>query len=235
MSTVLTIAGLQNTQIDLAPDAFERREDILATTRSVTAVADAMDAEIAADALRLVTGLVKEVEDARTTIKAPVLELGKKIDATAKGFAADLATEKTRLERILGDYQAAERAKADKLRREAQEEADRLAHEAQKAAVAADRATNSGDADRTQQVAAAAETKAIEARVNVATIAPTAPAGVAVRQNWKYEVTDIKALFKARPDLCVIEPNAAAIRAQIPHNQDIPGLRIWQEAKASIR
>lgn len=235
MSSVFTLAGLQQAHIALAPDAFERREDILATTREVKTVTDAMDAEMAADALRLVTGIVKEVEDARTTIKAPVLELGKKIDATAKDFAVELAAEKTRLGRILGDYQAAERAKADKLRREAQDEADRLAREAQKAALAADRATNSGDADRTQQVAAAAETKAIEARVAVATIAPTAPAGVAVRQNWKYEVTDIKALFKARPDLCVIEPNAEAIRAQIPHNQDIPGLRIWQEAKASIR
>lgn len=69
----------------------------------------------------------------------------------------------------------------------------------------------------------------------VATIAPTKPEGVAVRQSYKFEVTDIKALFKARPDLCVIEPNNAAIRAQIPHNQNIPGLRIWQEAKASIR
>jgi hypothetical protein len=235
VSAVLTIAGLQQAQIALAPDAFERREDILATTRSVVAVADAMDAEIAADALKLVTGLVKEVESARVEIGKPVLELTRQINAKAKDFTTELATEKTRLERILGDYQAAERTKADKLRREAQEEADRLARAAEKAALDADRATNSGDADRTQQVAAAAETKAIEARVNVATIAPTAPAGVAVRQNWKFEVTDIVALFKARPDLCVIEPNNAAIRAQIPYNQKIPGLRIWQEAKASVR
>jgi len=49
------------------------------------------------------------------------------------------------------------------------------------------------------------------------------------------EVIDIKALYAARPDLCVIEPNGAAIRAQIPHNQTIPGLRVWSEAKASVK
>jgi hypothetical protein len=56
-----------------------------------------------------------------------------------------------------------------------------------------------------------------------------------LNQPYKFEITDINALFKARPDLCVIEPNGAAIRAQIPHNQNIPGLRIWQEAKARVR
>ena len=69
----------------------------------------------------------------------------------------------------------------------------------------------------------------------VAAIVPIKPEGVAVRSLWKFEVTDINALFKARPDLCVIEPHNANIRAQIPYNQSLPGLRIWQEAKASVR
>ena len=69
----------------------------------------------------------------------------------------------------------------------------------------------------------------------VAAIAAIKPEGVALRQSWKFEVVDINALFMARPDLCVIEPNNAGIRAQIPHNQSLPGLRIWQEAKASVR
>ena len=74
-----------------------------------------------------------------------------------------------------------------------------------------------------------------QARVAVAAIAAIKPEGVALRQLWKFEVVDIRALFKARPDLCVIEPNNASIRAQIPYNQSLPGLRIWQEAKASVR
>lgn len=236
MSTqALTLTGLQHAQIELKPDAIVRRDSALVIARRVTSVTDAMEAEEAADALRLLTSLAKETEAARKVVKEPVLELGKRIDDTAKTYIADVATEKARLETALGTYQAAERKKADEARRLAEQEARKKADEAARAAADAEFATTQAEQDRAQQVAAQAETAAIEARVAVANTAATKPAGVAVRQPWKYEVTDINALFKARPDLCVIEPNAAAIRAQIPHNQNIPGLRIWQEAKASIR
>jgi hypothetical protein len=235
VSAALTLTGLQHAVVDLAPDSFERRALALNAAARVATVADAMDAEDAADALRLLSPLVKDVEAARKIVKAPVLELSKKIDDTAKDFIAEVAAEKLRIETALGTYQAAEQRRADAERRAAQEEADRLAREAAKAQREADRATNAGEAERTQQAAAQAETAAIEARVTAAEIAPAKPAGVAVRQPWKFEVVDIAALFVARPDLCRIEPDNAAIRAQIPHNQNIPGLRIWQEAKASIR
>lgn len=220
-TAALTLTGLQHAQIELAQGSYEWRADVLATTRSVTAVADAMDAEICADALRLVSEIVKEVEASRVEIGKPVLEVTRKINSLAKEFTADLAEEKTRLERILGTYQAEERRKADQLRKAAQIEAQRLHTLAQEAS--------------TEAESIAADAVATAAYVAAAEIQPMKPEGVAVRQTWKYEVTDIAALFKARPDLCTIEPAAAIIRAVIPHNQSIPGLRIWQEAKASIR
>jgi hypothetical protein len=235
MSTALTLSGLQNAQIDIIPEVYTRRDFAVLEARHITSIGDAFEAESAADALRAVSTLAKEIEAARKIVKDPVLALGKKIDETAKTFVADLITEQDRLQRLLGDHQAAEQRKADKLRREAQEEADRLAREAATAARAAERATTEGQAEQAQQAAAVAEVKAIEARVAVAEIKRDGPGGIILRQPYKYEVTDINALFKARPDLCVIEPNGAAIRAQIPHNQNIPGLRIWQEAGVTIR
>jgi hypothetical protein len=235
MSAALTLSGLQNAQIDILPEVYTRRDVAVLEARQITSIGDAFEAESAADALRAVSTIAKEIEEARKIVKDPVLALGKKIDETAKTFVADLITEKDRLQRLLGDHQAAEQRKADKLRREAQEEADRLAREAATAARAAERATTDGQAEQAQQAAAVAEVKAIEARVAVADIKREGPKGFVLNQPYKFEVTDINALFKARPDLCVIEPNGAAIRAQIPHNQNIPGLRIWQEAKARVR
>jgi hypothetical protein len=235
MSTALTLSGLQNAQIDIIPEVYTRRDVAVLEARQITSIGDAFEAESAADALRAVSTIAKEIEEARKIVKDPVLALGKKIDETAKTFVADLITEKDRLQRLLGDHQAAEQRKADKLRREAQEEADRLAREAAQAARAAERATTDAQAEQAQQAAAVAEVKAVEARVAVAEIKRDGPSGTVLRQTYKFEVTDIKALFKARPDLCVIEPNGAAIRAQIPHNQNIPGLRILCEAKASVR
>jgi hypothetical protein len=235
MSTALTLSGLQNAQIDILPEVFTRRDIAVLEARQVVTITDAFEAECAADALRGVSTIAKEIEAARKIVKDPVLALGKKIDETAKTFVADLLTEEARLQRLLGDHQAAEQRKADKLRREAQEEADRLAREAATAARAAERATTDGQAEHAQQAAAVAEVAAVEARVAVAEIKREGPAGTVLRQTYKFEVTNINALFKARPDLCVIEPNGAAIRAQIPHNQQIPGLRIWCEAKVSVR
>jgi len=46
---------------------------------------------------------------------------------------------------------------------------------------------------------------------------------------------DITALHAARPELCLIEPNNAAIRAVVKTGAQIPGLRVWQEAGAIVR
>ena len=235
MSAPLTLTGIQSADIDIRPDAFASRDAALNAARLIQTVTDSLDAEWAAEALKAVTALARDVEACRTEIKAPVLSISRRIDETAKTFVADLLVERDRLNRLLGEYQLAERNKADSARREAQAEADRLAREAAQAARLAERATNDGQAEQAQQVAAAAEVAAVQARVAVAEIKPVNPDGVLLRLNWKYEVTDIKELWKARPDLCLIEPNAAAIRAQIPHNQSIPGLRVWSEAKASVK
>ena len=61
--------------------------------------------------------------------------------------------------------------------------------------------------------------------------------GISTRTSWKFDVTDINALFSARPELCVVTPNNAAIRAVVKASKGaaIPGLRIWQEAGAIVR
>lgn len=235
MSTLLTVTGLQHAKLDLAPGATERRDQALSHAAMVATVGDAFEADLAAGTLREVTDLCREVETARATIKAPVLELGRKIDAIAKDFLAMLETEKTRIGRVLGEFQAAERAKAEEARRAAEAEARRKADEAARAARAAEQATDQAEAAAAARLAAQKEAEALAATIAAAEARPVVPEGTTTRKNWKYDITDIAALFKARPDLCLIEPNAAAIRAQIPHNQNIPGLRIWQEAKTTTR
>ena len=232
----LILTGLQHAVVDLDPSAQPRKEHALKIAATIPAkITDAMEAEEAADALRVLSPIVREVEALRVSIKAPVLALGRKIDATAKGYVEAIEVEEKRIDRALGDYLLAEKKKAEQAKADAEREARRLAFEADLAASKVDSATNDAEVNAAQQVAAKAEVAAVEARVAAAEIVPEKPADVSVRAPWKHEVTDINALFKARPDLCIIEPNNAAIRAQIKYNQNIPGLRIWQEAKASIR
>jgi hypothetical protein len=52
---------------------------------------------------------------------------------------------------------------------------------------------------------------------------------------WNYEVTDIAALYKARPDLVKIEQKPREILAAVKVDQSIPGLRIFEDIQISSR
>jgi hypothetical protein len=231
---LLTLTGLQHTQIDLAPSAIEQRDDLVITASTLSTIEDSMDADAAASILRDIVAQIKACESSRTEINGPVLDLTRKINATAKSFVAPLEGEKDRLSRLLGAYQQAERDKAAEAMRKAQEEARRVAYEeAQKLAKV--EAANGLDSAETKAATEAAAEKVAEARVAVAQVAPMQPKGTAVKRTWKFEVTDIKALAVAHPELVVVSANTAAINAVIKHNQNIPGLRCWEDIQTIIR
>lgn len=225
MSTpeLIHVGDLEKIEVTLLPRGSEIKKVLLGQARTIESVADAFDAECAADALRNVSNALKDMEATRKAVKAPVLALGKRIDDTAKEFAADLETHKTRISRLLGDYEAAERKK--------QQDAERQAREAERQRLmAAEEAAASGDESAMEDAAndiAEIRTQTAESSYR--------PSGTAVRETYQFEVTDIEALFKAAPHLCKIEPDNAAIRAAIKKNQNIAGLRIWKEAKSYTR
>lgn len=220
---LLTVSDVAGAEVALLPDAEQIKRALLQGSRQITKIEDAFDAECAADVLGNISRELKAMENARKTVKAPVLELGKRIDALAKEWATEIDAEKKRISRVLGDYQFAERGKkedAEQAAREAEWEARRKA----KAALA------EGDVEGAE--AAADEIAKSHAIVSAAY---HQIAGTAVRKTYQFEVTDIDALFKAAPHLCKIEPDNAAIRAAIKINQNIAGLRIWKEAKSYSR
>lgn len=239
MSTALTLTGLQSAEIAIADEARAMRDKLLVEIRDITAVSDAFDADVAADVLKRATQLTRGIEANRTTVKAPVLDLGRKIDALAKEIVADLTVEIGRVSRVLGDYQIAEKRKAEAAERLARDEARRIQAEAEQKAREAAKAANSD----TEALAAASEimdtaaAKIVETRkAIVSTVAPKA-AGTAVREDVCFEVTDIVALYAARPELVNLEPNGSAIRAICKANPklQLPGLRHWTEGKTNIR
>lgn len=231
--SLLTLTGLQGAQIELASDAVSARDMRLSEARSIVRIDDEIDAEAAAAVLKDVAALLKATEAARTEIGAPVLELQRKINGLAKDFCAPLEAEKTRLSRVLGAWQQAQRDAAEKARIEAMENAKRVAREEAAKLAAAEIEHGEGSAE-VAEAQTAAVTRVAEARVAVAQAAPAQPAGTQVRRPWVFEVTDLAALAKAHPELVVITPNKAAINAVIKHNQNIPGLRIWQDCKAIV-
>jgi len=187
-------------------------------------------------------------------VKAPVLKLGKDIDTLAKTYAAELEEEAIRIERTLikpyvqveqekaaarqrlaDDLARKQREKAEAQAREAEAERQRLLREAQAATSAAEAQALAAAAQAKAEEAAAATERMENTQARVVA-APAKAAGMTVRKVWRFEVTDIAALYKARPSLCVLQESASAINAEMRGGmRQCAGLRIWEEVDATVR
>jgi len=229
---IVVSGSLPSPQIELSPAAFNARTLALEASGRIKAIASVADLDSAAAALTKLKALTRSVEDSRKKVKAPVLEVGRRIDAVAKDYLTPLETEAKRLSVIVGSYQEAQRRKAEKEREEAaraqaQALAEMNAKQAEAIAQGDEEAADAARADAADKIAAS-QLAAINAE-------GPRPEGITSRTSWKFEVVDIAALYAARPELCVITPNNAAIRAVVKMGAKIPGLRVWQEAAAIVR
>ena len=120
-------------------------------------------------------------------------------------------------------------------RRKAHAEQLRLQEEAHKAATAEEGFRLHAEADKQREQAELFLSKAetIEAKEFAA---PAKAEKMTVRKVWKHEVTDIGALYRARPEFCVIESRPYVINAEIRGGMhECPGLRIWEEIDTIVR
>lgn len=273
----LNLTKFSDVQVSLLPEAITQRDAALERAAKITSVADDGAQAECAEYLRALKSIAKSVEDGRTFVKSPVLELGRKIDAFAKEFVSKVEIETSRLTRLLSAYQAeqqrkaaeaerirqeeirrqeAERQRIEALERKQREEAQRAAIEAQRKAEAEFLVDTEADAAKARKAAEEALRKAkeeadklilqqkqkAEAESTALTLKTTAPikatkaAGMSVATVWKFEVTDLNALVKSRPELCRIEPNTSAINRELGAGiREIAGLRIWSETVANVR
>jgi hypothetical protein len=228
----LQLLNVDQALVSLAPNAEGERDKLVAQAKDITGIADELDFAVAADVLRQLSTLRKSVEDTRAEVKKPVLNLGRQIDGLAASFAGPVETEARRINSLIANYMAVQQRKAD----EAERERQRLAREAEQ--------------KETERRAADAEFLGADAPARPALLPPPVvlpqpgppavivpkAAGLAVGDVWRFEVTDIHALYAANRGLVRIEPNAQAINTAMRDGmRTCPGLRIWNETRATMR
>jgi len=229
---IVVSGSLPSPQIELSVAAFNARTLALEASGRIKAIASVADLDSAASALTKLKALTRSVEDSRKEVKAPVLEVGRRIDGIAKDYLTPLEAEAKRLSVIVGSYQEAQRRKAEKEREEAAKaQADAIAEMTAKQA----EAVANGDEEAADAARADAADKIAASQLAAINAEGPRPEGITSRTSWKFEVVDIAALYAARPELCVVTPNNAAIRAVVKTGAKIPGLRVWQEAAAIVR
>jgi translation initiation factor IF-2 len=248
----LQIRNTESVSIQIVPAAFTMRQDVLDDSATIITVTTPVTQKAAVEAARAIASLLKAVETSRKEAKAPVLDLGQRIDATAKEFIKDVLAEEARLKRLLTDYEIEQRRLAMEAERKRQEEERKLraAEEARLAEIrrreeaarrdammaeteaqriAAERAMACAEFDR----AAAAAARPIVAPVP---IQPVKAAGTIVRDEWNFEVTDLAAFAAAHPDLVEITVKRAAVLQKIRAGcRQLAHTRIFEETKVGVR
>lgn len=226
-----------DTQLILAPDVYDSQIEIVAeamelqaaairTAEGITEISDAFDANCAGDALEELKQLEKRITDSHKEVKAPYLAMTRKLDEIKRDYLGPIADQRSRIGKLLGSFQAAERDKQRKAEAEARrKEREILDREREKQM----EAMTSGDEAALAKSDEAIKTEVGKVRAE-ASQAHEAVKGVRVRKSIKFEIEDEAELLKQRPDL--FSPDDKKIRAALKITQSIPGLKVWEETTA---
>ncbi len=123
--TALAILGDGYT-ITVTPAAEQQKQTIIEAARRVVAVTDQDTCDLANARIKALASVRNVVEKSRTEVKAPVIELGRKIDGIAKDFVADVIAEESRLSALVADYAREVQRKAREEREAAERERQRI-------------------------------------------------------------------------------------------------------------
>lgn len=176
--------------------AEKARGEAIFEASNMVALSNYTEFEGAVAAMKQLKSLIKEMEESRKAIKAPVLEFGKAVDEAAKRFAGALEAEYSRLQGLVAEFQTKQN-----------EEQVRAMEEARRAA----EAENARRAEERRQEADTPFGAPLDipppAPVFVAEIPITMPRvrGMVNKEEITLEVTDIMAIYHARPDLVEVK------------------------------
>lgn len=121
---VVPITGVPKQAIEaFQPSAIDRakqeRDRLLGKCSTITEVKTAEQLAFAAKGLKALKGFSREIEETRQAVKAPVNDLGKRIDAVADTLTFSVEAEAKRLSALVGAYQLEQNRIAEEARREA--------------------------------------------------------------------------------------------------------------------
>jgi membrane protein involved in colicin uptake len=164
-SNLITVPSLAQATVTIDASAYTRRAEIIeAANFCPPAVVDADTQAEVTGVLRDIARLLKETEDGRKAVKAPVLDLGKRIDAAAAEFVQTLEAQNSRLNGMLVSYETEQRRVAAEAERKRQEEIWAAQEEARAAQAEIERKAREAEQARLDAECKAREATSAEAR-----------------------------------------------------------------------
>lgn len=136
----LIILDFEQRQLSLAAAAERQRAVVLQNAKLIWEVKDPAQQQEAVHAQSDLDGLLRDIEKSREATKAPLLEMGRTLDAQAREFCAPLKKESLRVAGLITDFQQLEQAKARAAEETKRAEERRIAEQQRQAELATIRA-----------------------------------------------------------------------------------------------
>lgn len=130
---LLKISRLSEVAISVESGALALKAETLQSAAMVLKVSGEMDQLLCVEVVREIKHLRKMCEDSRVMVKAPVLKLGRDVDAKAFEYDTDLGIEEARLQKLLDGFAAEQKRIADEAERKRREEIERVERERREA------------------------------------------------------------------------------------------------------
>jgi len=215
MTTSAVATKVSTSLASVITEAKEIKERIASLT-----ITDEPSHLVAVETSSIITRLKKMVEKARKEqvdpLNAEVKDINThfkqysdRLDELDKSVRGKLSAWDVEQERIRQEREERQRKAMEELRRKELEEAAKNKTEAAPALVI--------------------PTKEVEKTVHSDTGSATS------MLFWNFEVTDVDALYKARPDLVKLEAKRRETLVAVDADQTIPGLRIFRDSKQAVR
>lgn len=227
----------------LAPSAEQVRALMIEAAKMVTQVTNPVEQSAASLQGVAIQAHIKEVKAMRLALAKPLNDACDKLIQIEKDYLAPLLEQKERLSLAVTGYQMeeAERVRREETARAA--EVARLEAERHAAEAKASRAKSEAGQLKAELVAHQAS-QAVQELVRAPLPEPVKARGSATRRELRHVVTDIKALYAARPELCTVEVRPSVIKAlfnppatadRAHPDKSIPGLLLYWELSTSFR
>jgi len=213
-------AAIGNAQFLISDEAAAFAYGLVEASEGFTAVRTAEENAKLTKLAQDIKAYTRSVEDSRRAVTDPFRLAATSVKAIADEHVRPLEEAYTKLAALSQQWTVQER------QRVAKEETERAAEIAKL------------EAKRTALKTEVAQAK-VETKIQAVVAAPAPEVskarGTVVRKALKWQVTDIKALYAARPELCTVEANAAAIKAICKAGDEVAGLKVWEEESTSFR
>lgn len=179
---------------EITPDAYELKRAAIEAARPVARVENPEQQLVAVAALAKLREVLKGMESTRKTVKAPVLDLGRKIDKIAHDFTEDLERQAGRISGMINHYQRKQAREQAEKTHEIEREVATAAELREKAAVL----SASGKSEEAGKLEAQAFDLEMKSEVTLVPVIEK-PQGLVVRNRINFQVLDPIVFAQAWP------------------------------------